>query len=196
MLAKPVTGWKRKNAADLEAAVLIRFLDFGKAVEGGADEISLFSGSNFGRHTVADFIPAHHQHTAPAQLLTGDAVEIPLFIGIVRLEVLRFTQFRADGNVSEFVNLAAVAFEQAGRGIGGRANVGKCFFHDEFPFLYISDKMTAAGWLSMWTSSLPFGFLLVIHVDNHRIIWRFLPLRCGLPKRSAPGRTPICSRRR
>ena len=44
MLAKPVTGWKRKNAADLEAAVLIRFFDFGKAVKGGADEISLFSG--------------------------------------------------------------------------------------------------------------------------------------------------------
>ena len=41
MLAKPVTGWKRKNAADLEAAVLIRFFDFGKAVKGGADEISL-----------------------------------------------------------------------------------------------------------------------------------------------------------
>ena len=27
----------------------------------------------------------------------------------------------------------------------------------------------------MWTSSLPFGFLLVIHVDNHRMIRRFLP---------------------
>ena len=137
MLAKPVTGWQRKNAADLEAAILIRFLDFGKAVKGGADEISLFSGSNFSRHTVADFIPAHHQHTASAQLLAGDAVEIPLFIGVVLLEVLRFTQLRADGDVSEFVNLAAVAFEQAGRGVGSRANVGECFFHDDFPFLYI-----------------------------------------------------------
>ena len=36
--------------------------------------------------------------------------------------------------------------------------------------------MAVAGWLSMWTSSLPFGFLLVIHVDNHRVIRRFLPL--------------------
>ena len=104
MLAKPVTGWKRKNAAESEAAIFIRFLDFGKAVKGGADEISLFSGSNFSRHTVADLIPAHHQHTAPAQLLPGDAVEIPLFIGIVRLEVLRFTQFRTDGDVSQLIN--------------------------------------------------------------------------------------------
>ena len=110
MLAKPVTGWKRKNGLESEAAVLIRFLDLGKAVKGSADEIAFFSGPNFSGHTVADFIPAHHQHTAPAQLLTGDAVEIPLFVGIVRLEVLRFTQFRADGDISQLINLAAVAF--------------------------------------------------------------------------------------
>lgn len=110
MLAKPVTGWQRKNAADLDAAVLIRFLDLGKAVERSADEIALFSGSNFSGHTVADFISAHHQHAAPAQLLAGDAVEIPLFVGVIRLEVLSFTQFRADGDVSELINLAAVAF--------------------------------------------------------------------------------------
>ena len=54
MLAKPVTGWKRKNAAESEAAIFIRFLDFGKAVKGGADEISLFSGSNFSSYTAAE----------------------------------------------------------------------------------------------------------------------------------------------
>ena len=59
---------------------------------------------------MADLIPAYHQHAAPAQLLTGDAVEIPLFVGVIRLEVLRFTQLRADGDVSQLINLAAVAF--------------------------------------------------------------------------------------
>ena len=110
MLAKPVTGWQRKNDLESEAAILIRFLDLGKTVKGSADDISLFSGSNFSRHTVADLAAAHHQHPAPAQLLPGDAVEIPLFVGVARLEVLRFTQLWADGDVSELINLAAVAF--------------------------------------------------------------------------------------
>ena len=72
---------------------------------------------------MADFTSAYHQHTAPAQLLVGDAVEIPLFIGVVRLKVLGLAQFRTDGNVSEFVNLAAVAPEQTRRGFSVGADV-------------------------------------------------------------------------
>ena len=109
MLAKPVTGWQRKNDLESEATILIRFLDLGKTVEGGADEIAFFSGPDLSGHTVADFAAAHHQHTASAQFLAGDAMEIPLFVGVVRLEVLRFTQLWADGDVSELINLAAVA---------------------------------------------------------------------------------------
>ena len=101
---------KEKNDLESEATILIRFLDLGKTVKGGADKIAFFSSPNLSGHTVADFAAAHHQHTAPAQLLAGDVVEIPLFVGVVRLEVLRFTQLWADGDVSELINLAAVAF--------------------------------------------------------------------------------------
>lgn len=99
-----------------ETAVLIRFLDFGKAVKGGAYNVFLFGGSNFGRHTVADFASAHYEHSASPQFLMRNTVKVPFFIRIIRLEVLYLTQLRADGNISQFINLAAVASEQTRRG--------------------------------------------------------------------------------
>ena len=61
MLAKPVTGWEN-TTAESEPVVLIRFLDFGKTIEGGADDIPLFGHADFSGHGIADLFAADHQH--------------------------------------------------------------------------------------------------------------------------------------
>ena len=91
-----------------ETVVLIRFLDFGKAVKGGTYNVFLFGGSNVGRHTVADFASAHYEHSASPQFLMRNTVKVSFFIRIIRLEVLDLAQLRADGDISQFINLSAV----------------------------------------------------------------------------------------
>ena len=109
MLAKPVTSWENTTSGS-KAVVLIRFLDFGKTIEGRADEIALFSHADYSGHGIADFLAADHQHSASPQLLTGNVLKFPFFIGIFQRQILAVRQFRADGDISQFINLAAVAF--------------------------------------------------------------------------------------
>ena len=74
------------------------------------DNISLFGCTDFSGHGVADLIAAYHQHSASAQFLTGNILKFPFFIGIFHLQVLAVRKFRADRDISQFINLAAVAF--------------------------------------------------------------------------------------
>ena len=109
MLAKPVTSWENTTSGS-EAVVFIRFLDLGKTVEGSADEIALFSHADFSGHGIADFLAADHQHSTSSQLLAGNALKFPFFIGVFQRQILAVRQFRTDGDISQFINLTAVAF--------------------------------------------------------------------------------------
>ena len=143
-----------------EATGLIGFLNSGQPIEGGADEVALLCQPDFAGHGVADLIAAHHQHSAPAQLLPGDALELPLFIRVLRLQVLPVGQYWADRDVSQLVNLPAVASEQAGRDFL-RSTDAKAF--SMFSFLSIcsiwtptwtSSFFSRRSWTSSWASSL------------------------------------------
>ena len=96
MLALPGTVWEDES----EGAVLSRPLDFGKAVKGSADKVSLFRLTNLSGHRRADFISAHHQHPAPSQLLPGDAVKGPFFIGNFQGEILPVAESGTYGDIS------------------------------------------------------------------------------------------------
>lgn len=89
MLAKPVTGWEKSGLRRRsDGIVLASFLDSGQTIQCGADDVPLFGHPDFCGHGVADLLAANHQHPAPAQLLAGNIVKIPLFIGVVQLKVL------------------------------------------------------------------------------------------------------------
>ena len=89
MLAKPVTGWERSDLhRRADGIVLASFFDSGQTIQCGADDVPLFGHPDFCGHGVADLLAANHQHPAPAQLLAGNIVKIPLFIGVVQREVL------------------------------------------------------------------------------------------------------------
>jgi hypothetical protein len=88
--------------------LFVCFLDFGKTIEGGADDVFLFGGADLGGHTVADFTSAYHEHPASSKFLMGNTVKVSFFIRIIRLEVLDLAQLRADGDISQFINLSAV----------------------------------------------------------------------------------------
>ena len=80
--------------------LFFRPLDFGKAVKGSADKVSLFRLTNLSGHSRADFISAHHQHPAPSQLLPGDAVKGPLFIGTFQGKILPVAESGTYGDIS------------------------------------------------------------------------------------------------
>ena len=106
--------------------------DFRKAVQRGADELQLFRCPDLTRHRGRDLSAAHHQHPAPTQKLLADLAHGPLFFGHVLAQILRQTQPRADGHISQFVYLVAVSAQKAGRGVLCRTDVCKCFFHFRF----------------------------------------------------------------
>ena len=131
----------------LRIIVLICFFNFGKTIESSADKIALFSGSDFSGHTVTDFISADHQHATSPQLLAGNTVEIPFFVGIFHLKVLGVRKFRANRDVSQLVHFPAVSLKQAGRSFFRSTDICKGFFHDFLPF----------HWTPKWASGYYLG---------------------------------------
>src|SRR5699024_10992778 len=162
MLAKPVTGWEKSGLRRRsDGVVLASFLYSGQTIQCGADDVSLFGQPDFCGHGVADLLAAYYQHPAPAQLLAGHIVKMPLFIGVVQSKVLPIVQFGADGDVSKLVNFPAVPLQKAWSRIRSRADVSKGFFHSDVSFL-----CRQSGRLSMWIACLGLGLLSAIHMDS------------------------------
>ena len=131
MLAKPVAA--RTLCRFCSACIpMFVLLDFRKAVQRGADEFQLFRCPDLARHHGLDLAAAHHQHPAPAQKLLADLAHGPLFFGHVRAQILRQTQFWADGHISQLVYLVSISAQKARCGLLCRTDVCKCFFHFRF----------------------------------------------------------------
>ena len=110
MLAKPVTSWEN-TVPESEVVIFSCFFDSGQTVQCGADDVPLFGHPDFSRHGIADFLTTHHQHPAPAQLLPGNVLKLSSFIGTFQRQILAVGQLWTDRDVSEFINLAAIAFQ-------------------------------------------------------------------------------------
>ena len=137
--------------------LLTGFLNANESIKGGADDITLLSHTDLSGHQRGDFIPAHHQHPATAQLLTRDILEFPLLIGVFHRKVLCIAELWTDWDISELVHLAAIAFQLARCGLGGtdieiqdgnnhnQLKKGLTASHPQFPTCIIANTVKGKG---------------------------------------------------